>query len=237
MSEDRVPKTARNSDSIASDLRARIIRGDLRPGQRLVERDLAEWYAISRTPVREAIHLLNIEGLVVLRPNRGAEVASMTAETARDLFAVIAELESLAAREFATRISSARLREIEARHTRMQGHFERRELEPYFAINTAIHEFIIEECGNPILVDMITSLMVRVRVGRHLALMDDGRWSEAMDEHEQMIVALRRHDPAAVAAVWRKHLLNSGRAFAEQIARASPSPSAVRVEALENSSG
>ncbi|WP_170122139.1 GntR family transcriptional regulator [Breoghania corrubedonensis] len=208
---------AQNSEDIANDLRERIIQGVIAQGQRLVERDVAKWYAISRTPVREALKILSAEGLVVLRPNRGAEVTTFNAEMALKLFEVIAELEALAARGFAEHVTSGRLREIEERHERMRQHFERGELTDYFAVNNAIHELIIGECGNPILAEAHERLMMRARLGRHMALADQSRWEEAMDEHEQMMTVLRRHDCAAVAAIWRRHLLNSGRALAQQL--------------------
>nr|WP_158243081.1 GntR family transcriptional regulator [Acidimangrovimonas sediminis] len=210
-------KLGQNPEDIAAEVRSRIINGKLAPGTRIIERDIAELHAISRTPVREALKILSAEGLVVLRPHRGAEVAGFDAEEARNLFMVIAELEALAAREFSERVTAARMREIEDLHARMRGHFERGELDDYFAVNSAIHELIIAECGNPILADAHGRLMMRARLGRHMALSDDSRWEEAMDEHEQMMELLRRHDPAAVAAMWRRHLLNSGRALAERL--------------------
>lgn len=202
------------SEEIAKDLRDRIIRGEIGPGQRLVERDLADWYAISRTPIREAVKILAAEGLVVLRPNRGAEVAALDGETAQHLFKVIAELEALAARELSERMTGAILAELEARHAEMRSHFEARALNPYFVANSAIHDLIIAECGNPILIEAHGRLMMRVRQGRHMALLDESRWIEAVDEHEQLMTALRRHDPPAAAGIWRRHLLNSGNALA-----------------------
>lgn len=213
-----------NSDDIARDLRDRIIRGEFRSGQRLVERDIAEWYTISRTPIREALKLLSAEGLVVLRPNRGAEVAGFDAEVAINLFKVIAELESLAAREFTERLTSALLSEMESRHAIMRRHFERQEMDSYFFVNSSIHELIISECGNPILIEAHARLMMRARLGRHMALLDRDRWGEAMDEHEQMMRALRQYDSVAVAGIWRRHLLKSGEVLARQVTAAAQNP-------------
>lgn len=201
------------SQEVAQDLRDRIIRGEIGPGERLVERDLAEWYAISRTPIREAVKILAAEGLVTLRPNRRAEVAALDAEAALNLFKVIAELEALAARELSERMTAAILAELEERHAEMLTHFATRSLDPYFAVNNAIHDLIIASCGNPILAEAHGRLMMRARQGRHMALLDDRRWVQAVDEHEQLMIALRHHDPAAAAGIWRRHLLNSGSAL------------------------
>lgn len=208
---------AQNYEEIARDLRDRIIRGEIVPGQRLIEREIASWYAISRTPAREALKQLASDGLVVLTPNRGAEVARFGGQDALNLFRVLAELESLAARSFAENMTTSLLAELESRHALTARHFERRELDSYFFANSAVHELLVTECGNDILVDTHARLMMRARVGRHRALLSERRWSDAMDEHEQMMAALRRHDPNAVAGIWRRHLLNSGRALAEQV--------------------
>lgn len=213
--KDCLPKSAFRAEDIARDLRNQIIRGEIAPGQRLVERDIAEWYAISRTPIREALKILAVEGLLVLRPNRGAEVARFDGQDAIHLFKVIAELEALAAREFGERMTLAQLAELESRQELMRQHFEQRDLDNYFQINSTIHDFIVKECGNPILIEAHERLMTRARLGRYMALMDDARWAEALDEHEQLLVALSRHDPVAASGIWRRHLLNSGKALAQ----------------------
>lgn len=202
---------------IAQDLRDRIVRGEIVAGSRLREREIAEWYTISRTPAREALKQLASDGLVVLTPNRGAEVARFDGQDAMNLFRVIAELEALAARCFAERVTASLMAELENRHALTCKHFERRELDSYFFANNAVHELIITECGNPILTDAHARLMLRARAGRHLALLDDRRWTEAMDEHELMMNALRRHDADGVAGIWRRHLLNSGLALSKQV--------------------
>ena len=74
--------------------------------------------------------------------------------------------------------------------------------------------------GNPILIESHARLMMRVRLGRHMALLDRNRWSEAMDEHEQMMHALRQYDSGSVAGIWRRHLLKSGQALAQQVTEA-----------------
>lgn len=207
------------SDEITRLIRDSIVRGEFAPGQRLIERDLADLYTISRTPIREAFRVLAAEGLLVLRPNRGAEVVTLDPRAVQNLFKVIAELEALAARELCERMTGAILHDLEDRHALMRTHFEARVLEPYFTANSEIHDLIVAECGNPTLSEAHGRLTMRVRRGRHAALMDESRWIEAMDEHEQLMTALRRHDPHAAAGIWRRHLLNSGLA----LARSAPS--------------
>lgn len=196
-------------------LRDLIVREALPPGSRLIEREISEQLGVSRTPVREAIKELAAEGLVLLRPNRGAEVASFDTELAGALFDVLAELESLAARSFVRRMDVTSLRELEDLHGMLTRHFASRDLEQYFTANSAIHDLLIREAGNPVLAETHHRLMTRSRLGRHMAIASDqARWAQSFDEHELLMNAVRRYDDMAAAAIWRRHLQNSGRALA-----------------------
>ncbi|MDO5642192.1 MAG: GntR family transcriptional regulator [Paracoccus sp. (in: a-proteobacteria)] len=200
---------------IADLLRDRIVREILPPGSRLIEREISQELGVSRTPVREAIKELAAEGLVDLRPNRGAEVATFDPRRAEDLFEVLAELEALAVRRFVHRMTVASLQELEHLHGELARHFHARELERYFTANTAIHDLLIREAGNAILAETHQRLLTRSRLGRHMAIAGDhARWAESLDEHEHLLIAVRRHDAEAAAAIWRRHLRNSGRTLA-----------------------
>ena len=103
----------------AERLRARIIKGELLPGARLVERRLSVDLDVSRTPVREALKILCADGLVEISLHRGARVATYTPEEAIALFDLIAVVEALAAERLAERIDAATMADLEERHTRM----------------------------------------------------------------------------------------------------------------------
>lgn len=200
---------------IADLLRDRIVRDMLPPGARIIERELSEELGVSRTPVREAIKELAAEGLVDLRPNRGAEVASFDPAHAEDLFEVLAELEALAVQRFVRRMTVALLERLERLHAELAQQFHDKELERYFTANTEIHDLLIREAGNAILAETHQRLLTRSRLGRHMAIASDrARWAESLDEHELLMMAIRRHDDVAAAAVWRRHLKNSGRTLA-----------------------
>lgn len=212
-----------SSNSVTEILRDRIVRGLMPPGSRLIEREISEMLAVSRTPVREAIKELAAEGLVELRPNRGAEVAGFDADQAGALFEVLAELEALAAQLFVRHMSVASLRQLESLQHDLNRYFEAGDLERYFTANTAIHDLIIQGAGNEVLAETHHRLLTRSRLGRHMAIASDhARWAESLDEHEHLLIAARRHDDSAAAAIWRRHLLNSGRALVSAIKAAGP---------------
>lgn len=195
---------------IADTLRDMIIRGEAAPGSRIVERSLCATLNVSRTPLREALKLLEAEGLVEISQNRGARIMSFTRAEASNLFEVISGLESLAAEIAAARMPADDLALLEEMHARMCVHYERREKDPYFALNSAIHDAIMRASANPVLIATHAALMLRARRGRYMAILDPDRWAESVDEHEALMEALRRRDAEAARRVWRRHLARTG---------------------------
>jgi len=212
----RSPRTASLSrrepfaHQIATTLRDRIIRGDLPPGERIVERSLCETLSVSRTPLREALKLLELEGLVEISQNRGARIMSFTAQEASNLFEVIAGLESLAAEIAAARIEAHELGELDAMHDRMTEHYRALDKDPYFELNSDIHDRIVRLSCNPVLIATHANLMLRARRGRYLAIVDPHRWQESMGEHDALMAALHARDPEAARRIWKHHLLRTG---------------------------
>ncbi len=195
---------------VADRLRDRIMRGELPPGGRIVERSLCEAMAVSRTPLREALKLLEAEGLVEISQNKGARIMSFTPAEASNLFEVIAGLESLAAELAVTRMTPADLAELDDLHARMLDHYQRQEKDPYFALNSAIHDTVVRLSANPILISTHASLMLRARRGRYMAIIDPDRWVESVGEHEALMSALHARDGLTAGRVWRRHLMRTG---------------------------
>jgi DNA-binding GntR family transcriptional regulator len=195
---------------VANTLRDMIIRGEMPPGGRIIERALCEQIKVSRTPLREALKLLELEGLIEISQNRGARIMSFTQSEAQNLFEVIAGLESLAAEFAVTRISNADLAVLDDMHKRMCTHYERREKDLYFELNNSIHDTIVRASGNPVLVATHASLMLRARRGRYMAIIEPFRWQESVKEHEAVMAAFHARDPERARLVWRRHLLRTG---------------------------
>lgn len=202
------------SEWVADVLRERIIKGQLAPGARIVERKLSAELDVSRTPIREALKLLRSEKLIEISRNRGAQVATYTAQQVLDLFDVIASLEGLAAERLALTIGRRDLDMLEELHAQMLVFYKIGNAEAYFDSNSAIHDAVLTLSGNPILVEAHAKLIARARQGRFLAITNPDRWRQAVAEHEDLMAALRAGDGDAARRIWRKHLLQTGRTLA-----------------------
>lgn len=223
MSDLRIVKSSLHDEAV-SRIRDMIVEGDLVPGAKVPERQLCETFGISRTPLREALKVLASEGLVVLLPNRGAQVAKLTRKDVQDMFGVMGALEGLAGELACRNISDGEIAEVRALHYEMLACYARRDLQPYFRLNQAIHETIIRAADNPILTTMYNSLAGRIRRARYMANMSEDRWAAAVREHEQMLEALGRRDGEELGRILRDHLRHKyeGLASAELTAAEPP---------------
>ena len=204
-------------DEILTQLRDAIVEGRLAPGARIPERELCAELGVSRTPLREALKVLAAEGLIELHPNRGARVRQFTAKDVRELFELLAVLESAAGRLACTRITEAEIAGIERLHYDMYGHYMRRELPGYFRLNQAIHAGIVAATRNDALKHTYQGLTGRMRQFRYSAnTVARDRWAEAMREHEEMLDALRRRDGDGLASILFGHLLRKCEAASQQ---------------------
>lgn len=202
---------------VADVLRGRIVHGQIRGGERIVERNVSAELDVSRTPVREALKLLEADGLIRISRNKGALVTRLTSDEALNLFEVSAALEGLAAARFATAAAPAALDQLEGLHERILFHYRRSQIEPYFDANTAAHDLIVKGCGNPVLTAHHRRIMLMARRGRYMAIMSPERWAQAVQEHEDLMQALRAGDPQAASTIWTKHLQQTGQTLAEVI--------------------
>ena len=191
---------------VAVRLRQRIVEGQVAPGAKLNERELSEQLQVSRTPLREAIKMLAAEGLVVLLPNRGAVVAQLTAQDVADTFEVIAGLEGQSGELAAQRIGDAELAEIRALHYEMLAAHARRDLPTYYRLNALIHNQINAAARNPVLTQTYRTINARLQALRFRSNFDEAKWHRAVQEHEEMVDALVRHDAAALREVLVRHL-------------------------------
>lgn len=204
-------------DQVVEALRSMIVLGELAPGTRIVENELAERLGVSRTPLREALKTLVLDGLIDSQIHRGARVKPLEPEETRALFDVIAVIEGLAAQCAARNMAAEELAALEDLHCRMRQCYDRGDRTAYFDINSAIHDQIVHLAANPVLTDTHLRLMLRARRGRYLAIVSRERWQEAMEEHEALMQAFRDNSPASAFAIWQTHLTNTGIAVLQSL--------------------
>lgn len=195
-------------DEAAERLRDMIVKGDLAPGERIIEQSLCDRLGLSRTPLREAIKTLASEGLILLQPNRGATVATLSTQDIEDTFRVIGVLEALAGEMACENLRDDDIAEIRVLHYQMALHRTRGERLDYFKLNQRIHERIVELSGNAVLMETHKRLNGRVRRQRFAANLAPTRWDQAIREHEEMLDALDARDGKRLAEILRRHLDN-----------------------------
>ncbi len=201
-----IPRQALHQE-VATRLRQRIIEGELAPGAKLNERELSERLQVSRTPLREAVKMLAAEGLVELLPNRGAVVAQMSEQDVIDTFEVIAGLEGMSGELAAKRITEEELAEIRALHFEMLAAHSRRDLPAYYRLNSRIHAQINAAARNPVLTQTWQTVNARLQSLRFRSNLDEGKWQQAVREHDAMVELLAARDASGLRELLVSHLL------------------------------
>lgn len=194
-------------DDVASQLRGYIFDGHLKPGDFIDEASLCELWAISRTPLREALKVLTAEGLVRHEPRRGCFVNEVTEQDLDDIFPVIALLEGRCAFEAAHRASDADLEALEVWHQRLNEHAQAGRISDYYEANFAIHEAIIALAHNKWLAQAIADLRKILKLARLQQLHAPGRLAQSLAEHMAVFEALKARQPQAAESAMRDHLL------------------------------
>ncbi|HOU32650.1 MAG TPA: GntR family transcriptional regulator [Synergistaceae bacterium] len=194
-------------DEVHRELLRKFITGQLGPGERLPEIALAAQLGVSRTPVREALRRLAGEGLVVLVPNGGARVVSPTPQELEETFEVRCEMECLAARRAAKRITPAQLCLMEEQAEEEDRLIRDWDVEAYVRTNTRFHLIMAEASGNSVLGEYLENILARtfaymVFVQSFLA----SDRNPSVGEHRAIVEALRARDPDGAEGLIRHHL-------------------------------
>ncbi|MFD3843738.1 GntR family transcriptional regulator [Streptomyces sp. NPDC058642] len=193
-----------------------IINGSLKPGQHLVEADLAEHLGVSRQPIREALQRLHTAGWVDLRPSQGAFVHCPTAEECAQLLGVRAVLETHSARgaaQHATPADVARLRELQRTGLTALAAGDARAI---VEANAALHTHITHLSRNAVLAELIPQVDRRVRW--YYMPIAKPRGTDAWSEHALIIEAIAGGDPDGAEELMRRHTANTTDFYCEQIA-------------------
>lgn len=185
-----------------------ILTFRIRPGETLVESDLARQLGISKTPVRESMSRLEKEGFIVKIPYKGYTAAPISAQEIVEIFQVRAALEGTAASLATPQLSVtdlAQLTELVARHEQALAGNDN---ETAASANRHFHQFIIQKAGNLRLVQILANLEDHLQRYRLLAAYQAGRPQKSVSEHHQVVTAFEQHDGPAAAAALSAHLLS-----------------------------
>ncbi|MBS1227566.1 MAG: transcriptional regulator [Proteobacteria bacterium] len=195
------------ADEVCRRIADEIALGLLAPGTRLDEVTLAGRFAVSRTPVREALKQLATMGLVVYRRNRGALVASMTPAELDQMFEAIGELEAACARHAALRLTEPERQRLGELHAQGRLAMQAGDVERYAAVNLELHAAIIAGCHNPALIELTNGLRERVASFRRTQFRHIERIAESYAEHTAIVEAILARDVVTAYREMRSHLL------------------------------
>ncbi|MDO4344378.1 MAG: GntR family transcriptional regulator [Eubacteriales bacterium] len=195
-------------DVVFNTLRRAILKGELKPGERLMEIQLAQRLGVSRTPVREAIRKLELEGLVLMIPRRGAVVAEITVQDLEDVLEVRAALEELAARRACENITDEELRELKRAANDFKRALESRDLLACVETDVAFHEIICRAAGNRRLQQMLLNLREQMYRYRMEYLKDERMHKLLIEEHDTIRRALKKRDPVKAGSAMKVHIEN-----------------------------
>jgi len=200
-------------DVVFQTLRQAILHGELEPGERLMEIHLAERLGVSRTPIREAIRKLELEGLVVMIPRRGAVVASITEKDLKDVLEVRQTLEVLAAEVACERITPELLKELANAAEEFRKLKASDDVTKLAAADVRFHDIIYEATGNARLITILNNLREQMYRYRLEYLKDKGTHERLNKEHQKIYQAIKNGDRKGVAAAICEHIDNQEKAI------------------------
>jgi len=206
-------------EKIADKIRADIIKGVYKNGERLVEPKLAKNLGISRTPIREALRQLESEGFIEIVPRRGAIVKELTIKDIDDLYAIKANLEGLAARQAVLNLTEEQIENLIYINKRFRDFAEKNPnvTDEYLKDNIDFHNIFIAASGNEKLVDILDGLAKNFQRLKSMLVSDAGRAATAVVEHKKIIDAFVSKNPDMAEKSVRDHIISGWEYLKERI--------------------
>ncbi|MCF2667868.1 MULTISPECIES: GntR family transcriptional regulator [Lachnospiraceae] len=195
-------------DVVFNTLRQAILRGELKPGERLMEIQLANKLGVSRTPIREAIRKLELEGLVLMIPRKGAEVADITEKSLRDVLEVRKALEELAVQLTCDKITKEQIRELEQAAEQFKKTLKSNDITEIAEADVRFHDIIYLATDNQKLILLLNNLREQMYRYRIEYLKRADKYSQLLAEHEEIIRRIEKKQKKEAAEIVCKHIDN-----------------------------
>ncbi len=204
-------------DVIFTTLRDAIVTGELKPGERLMEVALAEKMGVSRTPVREAVRRLEMEGLVTMTPRKGTHVAELSVKDIMDVLEVRAALDKLATQLAAGRIRQDNIRRLESIHRQYIASLQKENLPGAIKKDVEFHDVIYQASGNNKLMSVAANLREQIYRFRVLYLKDFSNAEDVLLEHQNILKALEAHDATRAGQLAEEHITHQQQAIIRKV--------------------
>jgi DNA-binding GntR family transcriptional regulator len=218
-SDGRVARRTTFREQIKEHVIAAVLRGDLKPGDRIVETRLGDALGVSQAPVREALRELELLGFVESSPFRGTQVCTVSYEELGQLYPLRAQVEAMAARVAAERVGAGELGALEAWIGRMHDAARRDDRQAHVEADIAFHRVIVEASGSRLLRRFWDGMQLHATTFLTLAVTRRSLF-ELAERHYAILDALRAHDPDAAEEAIRRHIEEPGAWVAEILRKA-----------------
>lgn len=204
-------------DVVFNTLRDSILTGEMKPGERLMEIHLANKLGVSRTPIREAIRMLELEGLVTMIPRRGAEVAQISAKGLSDVLEVRQALDALAIELACDRITEEEIKSLRAACDRFVESTQTKDVVTIAGADVELHDIIVKAAGNARLAQMVGNLSQQMYRYRLEYIKDVSQHGRLIEEHEEIFRCLKNRDKEGGAKAIKMHIYNQEQSVLNQI--------------------
>lgn len=191
-------------EKILETMREAIIKGTLKPGEKVAEPELAERFGISRTPIREAFRQLESEGYLTVIPRKGAVVTGLSERDVEEFYAIKSILEGYAARMAAEKLTEKEIQRLETINERLEKLAEEGDVKTFFRVHSEFHELFIRAAGNEKLAELIDQVGRRFNRLRMASLSLPGRMDISVQEHKKIINAFRSRNGEAADNLVKK---------------------------------
>ncbi|MDE7266772.1 MAG: GntR family transcriptional regulator [Lachnospiraceae bacterium] len=204
-------------DVVFNTLRQEILTGKMKPGERLMEIHLANKLGVSRTPIREAIRKLELEGLVIMIPRKGAEVAQISWKSLKDVLEVRRALDVLAIELACERMTQEELESLYRACESFEEATKTKDTRKIAEADVAFHDIIVASTGNKRLIQLVNNLSEQMYRYRFEYIKDSSQHSMLIEEHKEMYRGIQNKDKIAAAGVVKKHIDNQEKAIIRQL--------------------
>lgn len=204
-------------DVVFNTLRQAILTGELKPGERLMEIHLANKLGVSRTPIREAIRKLELEGLVTMIPRRGAEVAQITEKSMNDVLEVRRALDALCVELACERITQEDTERLRLACEAFENAVRTGDIKKIARADVELHDIIVQATGNQRLVQLINNLSEQMYRYRFEYIKDSTQHQRLIDEHRMIYESIVKKDKEAASQAAHVHIDNQKKAIIAQI--------------------
>lgn len=210
--------SVRRSERVRDLLENAIINGEYEPGTKLDFQELQEKYTCSRTPIREALQLLDKSGMVRIAPKQGTFVTQFAIGELAERFEVMAELEGMSARLAARRMNESEINELQESHKICSDHVKAVSFDGYYNENSIFHSKIYDGSKNTFLAHEAKQMHAVLHPYRRMQLRARNRMKESLSEHETIIEAIRDGDPQTAEQAMKSHVKIQGDSFNDFLA-------------------